>query len=257
MTVPKILKSNWSIRIIAFLVFLVVCQLISQFASVIEFAPPLGVAIRFYQLWADGTFPLTLSETLETMVTGYLLAAAIAIPVGLAMARSRYIEWAIDPYITLLYAVPGVVLFPFIIIWFGATITASYAFVTIAPFFTIMLNTLYGVKNVSRSLTETGRAFGYDRFALWRKIVIPASLPNIITGLRLAVGGAILSTLVAELFVTPNGLGYLLDLYSNQFDTKSGLAVVVLVMILGYSLTEVVKFFERKARVAIGAVGVR
>jgi NitT/TauT family transport system permease protein len=167
------------------------------------------------------------------------------------------VEYTVDPYITILYAIPGIVLFPFVIIWFGATLTASYIFVIIGPFFPILINTLSGVKNVNRSLLETGRAFGYKGLSLWRKIVLPGAVPYIITGLRLGVAGAILSALVSELFIAPVGLGSLLNEFANNFDTKSVLAITLMIMLLGYSLTEVVKYFEKRIRLAIGAIGIR
>jgi NitT/TauT family transport system permease protein len=257
MKISAALKSAWAIRIYALVGFLIFWQLLGTFSSRLDFAPPIPVLERFYALWANGTIPINTEITLQTMVVGFAIACSIAIPLGLLMARTKYLEYAVDPYITLLYAIPGIVLFPFIIIWFGATLFASYIFVVIGPFFPILINTTQGVKNVNRSLVETGRVFGYQGLTLWRKIVLPAAVPYIITGLRLGVAAAILSSLVSELFVAPIGLGSLLNLYANNFDTASVLAITLMIMLLGYSLTEVVKYFERRARLSIGAIGIR
>jgi ABC-type nitrate/sulfonate/bicarbonate transport system permease component len=250
-------RSVWAIRIYALIGFVLFWQLLGTIATKIEFAPPIPVIQRFIVLWENGTIPINTLITLQTMATGLAIASCIAIPLGLLMARTRYLEYAVDPYITLLYAIPGIVLFPFIIIWLGATFTASYVFVIIGPFFPVLINTLQGVKNVNRSLVETGRVFGFNGISLWRKIVLPGSVPYIITGLRLGVGAAILSALVSELFIAPIGLGNLLNVYANDFDTTSVLSTVLMIMVLGYSITEIVKYFERRARMAVGAIGIR
>lgn len=204
------------------------------------------VAISFWQNSLNGTLGNATLITLQTTFVGFVFAAALGIGFGLLFGRSRGAEYSADPYINLIYATPVVAIVPLIGIWFGANLFSSYIIVFITAFFPILINTMAGVKDVSRSLTETGRSFGFSGLGLWRKVVLPSSIPYVMTGLRLGIGGAIIGALLAELFLDLIGLGGLLVEAQAFFKTPLVISAVLIIMVIGIGLTEIVKYLEKK-----------
>lgn len=202
--------------------------------------------LRFYQLLVDGTLPFDTLITLQTILIAFGISIIISIPVGIAMGRIRTVEYGMDPYITLVYATPTVVLIPLFIIWFGNNLTSSYLLATLHAVPPLVINTLIGVRVVNNTLVETGRSFGLQGTRLWRTIILPASLPYIMAGLRIAIGAAVIGTMVAEIFMFSTGLGYLLVYSASQFDSAAIISGVLVVMALGILLTEAVKYAQRR-----------
>lgn len=256
MTPIELLRGRWVVRALSFLLFLGVWQLLGQSVNPILFAPPLRVITRFGQLWNDGELVTATGVTIETIAVSFVLSALIAIPVGLAMGRNRFLEYGVDPYVNLIYSTPTVAIIPLAIIWFGPNLSASFLIVLLHTVPPILINTMIGVKAISRTLTQTGRSFGVQGGRLWRKVVLPASLPYIMAGLRIGMGAAVIGTMVAEIFMFNTGLGYILVYYGAQFDTAAIISGVLVTMALGIVLTEAVKLIDKRylgwARFATG-----
>jgi ABC-type nitrate/sulfonate/bicarbonate transport system permease component len=256
LTTLEFLRGRWVVRALSFLLFLAVWQVLGQSVNPILFAPPLRVITRFIQLWSDGELVAATAITSETIVISFVLSALIAIPIGLAMGRNRFVEYGVDPYVNLVYSTPTVAIIPLAIIWFGPNLTASFLIVLLHTVPPILINTMIGVKAIGKTLTETGRSFGVQGGRLWRKVVLPASLPYIMAGLRIGMGAAVIGTMIAEIFMFNTGLGYVLVYYGAQFDTAAIISGVLITMALGIILTEAVKQIEKRylgwARFATG-----
>ncbi|MGI0079938.1 MAG: ABC transporter permease [Nitrososphaerales archaeon] len=237
---------------------MVLWQILGQSVNPIFFSPPLRVAARFQQLWIDGTLPSETYVTLYTVIIGFLISALVGIPLGLVLGRSKSSEYALDPYVNLIYATPIVAIIPLVAIWFGSSILSSYLIVFLTTMFPILINTLAGVKDVNKSLLETGRSFGFGGISLWRKVVLPGSVPYIMGGLRVGMGAAVIGALLAEIFLFYAGLGYTIVFGLSEFDTSGIISAVLLTMALGIGLTEGVKYIERRtsswSRGAVGLV---
>lgn len=246
MGTKDVVLNKWAVRAYTVIAFVVVWQILGQSVDPILFSPPTTVAKVFWAHTINGDLPDATLTTLETIFIGFFISAVIGIPFGLIMGRSRNTEYAIDPYVNLIYSTPVVAIVPLVAIWFGANYLSSYLIVFITSFFPIMINTMTGVKDVSKNLTETGQAFGFSGVQLWRKVVLPSSIPYIMAGLRLGIGAAIIGALLAELFLDIVGLGYILIYYEGLFNTPLVICGVVIVMALGIGLTELVKYLERK-----------
>jgi ABC-type nitrate/sulfonate/bicarbonate transport system permease component len=244
--INQILLNHWAIRAYTVIIFLAVWQYLGQSVNPILFSPPRTVAVSFWQNSLNGRLGYATLITLQTTFVGFLVAAALGIGFGLLLGRSRGAEYSVDPYINLIYATPVVAIVPLVGIWFGANYLSSYIIVFITAFFPILINTIAGVKDVSRSLTETGRSFGFTGLGLWKKVVLPSSVPYIMTGLRLGIGGAIIGALLAELFLDIIGLGGLLVEAQAFFQTPLVISGVLIIMALGIGLTEIVKYLEKK-----------
>jgi ABC-type nitrate/sulfonate/bicarbonate transport system permease component len=253
-----LLKSDWAIRIYALAIFLAGWQVIGQSVNPIIFATPAQVASTFSSLWSAGTIQADTLVTLETMFAGFLISCAVGIPLGLLMGRVRLAEYTFDPYVNFIYATPLVAIIPLALIWFGPSVSATYFIISLHTIPPILINTMAGVKDTERSILETGRAFGFKGGKLWQKVVIPASAPFIMAGLRIGVGAALIGTMVAEIFLYNAGLGYLLVEETAFFNSAAVVSGVLIIMVIGVALAESTKWLDRRfVGWARGASGVR
>jgi ABC-type nitrate/sulfonate/bicarbonate transport system permease component len=244
----EVLRNKWVVRGLAFVVFLASWQVIGDSVSPIFFAPPTAVAVRFGQLWFDPDYSLPAGTiiTLETVLVGYVASVVVGVPLGLAMGRIRLLQFAVDPYVNMLYATPTIVLIPLVSGWFGSSISSSYIIVFIAAVLSIIINTMSGVANVNQDLLETGQSFGLDGAKIWRKIVLPASVPFILAGLRIGIGHAVIGAILAELFLYSAGLGLIMENFAASFDVSAVISALVMTIVLGVGLTEILKLIERR-----------
>jgi NitT/TauT family transport system permease protein len=150
---------------------------------------------------------------------GYLAAAALAVPVGLAAGWYRRLRYAMDPFIWGLYATPRVAFLPLIILWIGIGLWSKVAVVFLGAFFPICINTMSGVDTVERVHLNIARTFRASEIQIFKSIVIPTTLPFILTGLRLGVGRALIGIVVAEIYAASAGIGYLIVMSGSMFRT--------------------------------------
>ena len=154
------------------------------------------------------------------------------------MGSNRRFEYAVDPFINALYSTPNVALIPLIILWLGLGLTPQDRYRVPDRVLSDRGFDLAGVKNVSGALVEIGRAFGLNGVQILRKIILPGSVPFIATGIRLAVGRAVVGMVVAEFFTAISGLGGMIIKYSNKFETDRMFVPIIVLAIFGVVLTE-------------------
>jgi ABC-type nitrate/sulfonate/bicarbonate transport system permease component len=232
-------------RILVFAVFLGGWQLLATGISNLVFATPSETARRFLQLSADGEMATATINTLQAVAVGFALSIVVAVPVGILMGMSRLVEYSLDPWVTLIYATPLIVLIPVIALLFGSNMISTYLVVFLAAVFPILINVMAGVKNVSLEMIETSHSFGLEGLGLWRTVILPSALPYTIAGLRIGVSHAVVGAILAEIFLYSVGLGGLIYDYTSLFDTGAMIAAVVVIMVIGIALTEAVKLFEK------------
>ncbi|MDE1852426.1 MAG: ABC transporter permease [Thaumarchaeota archaeon] len=246
MNATDVLKSKWVVRAYVLAIALAIWQVLGQSVNPIIFAPPLKVAATFSTLWSNGTLPSETLITVQTVFAGFLISCAVGIPVGLIMGRIRLVEYAVDPYVNFIYATPLVAIIPIALIWFGPTNTATYFIILLHTAPPILINTMAGVKSTERAMLETGRAFGFGGWRLWKKVVFPSSLPYIMAGLRIGIGAALIGTMVAEIFLYNTGLGFVLVNETALFNSAAVISAVLIIMILGIILAELAKWINRR-----------
>ena len=205
---------------------------------------PTAILAAVPAMIAKGELQRALLLTLQGLSIGFVLAIVFGILIGLLMGRYRLVDYLLDVQISALYSTPNVALIPLLILWFGLGMNSKIAIVFLAAFFPIIVNTYGGVRNVSRGLVEIAQAEGASEAQIFGKIILPASLPFIMTGIRLAVGRAVVGMVVAEMFTAMTGLGGAIMYYSNAFATDKLFVVIILLALLGVALTEGVKFLE-------------
>jgi len=212
----------------------------------ILFTYPTAVANAAVKLIASGELWKYLSQSLIVLFAGLGLAAIFGIALGLVMARFWILDLALDTYITALYSVPAVALVPVLVLWFGFEMTAKIAVVFLFTFFPIVINTYQGVKNVDERLIEVGRAFRCNERDLWIHIVLPAAVPFVVAGLRLAIGRGLIAMVLADLYTAITGIGYLISRYASTYRTDAMFVPVVTLGLLGITLTGLLRFIERR-----------
>lgn len=218
--------------------------------------PPLTVArtvidtltLNYQQRWLYGpNIYQHLASSLIRAVSGFVIAAVIAIPLGLVSGRSRAVREFVDPVIRSLYPIPGIAWIPLAILWFGLGNTTVVFVVVIAEFFPLYFNTEAGARNINPILIDAARCFGAKRLTLFRRVILPASIPYIITGMRIALGGSWRMIVAAEMLASESGIGSVLMESRFQFRANDLMMAMILISIVGYATERlIVGTLERK-----------
>ena len=207
-------------------------------------APPSLVLARLLRDMATGELPLALLHSLGALATGFALAAAVAISLGVLMGRSEIVAEAVDPILNAVYVIPPVAFVPFFIIWFGLFFWARVALVFIMCVFEMLVTVAAGVRDVSPQVVEAGRSFGARRLALIGKVLFPAALPFLFAAFRIGLVRGINAMITAELFFAAVNLGQLMKQSAKNFDTAGLLAVIVVLSGFGLVVQEGLKALE-------------
>jgi ABC-type nitrate/sulfonate/bicarbonate transport system permease component len=221
-------------------------QLYAEHVNPLFLASPTSIVRAAIELTESGELPRAVWESAQTLFWGYAIAAILGVALGVLMGWYRKIDWILDPYVSALYATPNVALIPLIILWFGLQLKSKIVIVLLAALFPIIINTYSGVRGISASLVETALAYGARERQLFTKIVLPAALPFIMVGLRLAIGRAIVGMVVGEMFTRLTGLGGLIATYSGAFATDRVFVGIIVLALGGVLLTETLKLVERR-----------
>lgn len=212
----------------------------------IFFSYPTAILEAVPAMVRSGELQSNLFASVQALAIGLALAVILGTLFGLLMGRYRFVDQLFDVQINALYATPNVALIPLIILWFGLGLTAKVTIIFLSGFFPIVINTHSGVRNISRGLVEVALAEAASQAQIFTKIVIPAALPFIATGIRLAMGRAVVAMVVAEMFTAVVGLGGAIVNYGNAFATDKLFVVIIVLALLGVSLTESVRWVERR-----------
>jgi NitT/TauT family transport system permease protein len=187
-----------------------------------------------------------ISASIIRVLSGFGLAAIIAIPIGLLSGWSWYIEKATSPIVEIIRPIPPLAWIPFAIYFFRDTLSSIFI-VFIGAFFPILLSTVAGVKSIDTLLIDAARTLGAKRVDLFRKLIVPASIPSIMTGLRIGLGVGWMCVVAAELVgVEGGGLGVYIILMSNVGRFENVFAGMILIGVLGFIMVSSMTYVERR-----------
>ncbi|HXS42558.1 MAG TPA: ABC transporter permease [Stellaceae bacterium] len=206
---------------------------------------PSQVVARLIEVFADGSIWPHIWATATTAFWGFVSACVIGIPIGVLMGRSEFVRDALEPFIVAQASVPTVALLPLFIIWLGIGEGARVVLVFASAVFGIVVSTEAGVKNVDERLIETARSFTGTEWEILWKIVMPASIPYIIAGMRLTVARVLIMVVVAELYGSTAGIGYLIFQAGAGYDTSMIFVGVVILAAAGIILNSLLRLLER------------
>src|SRR5437660_2099556 len=198
---------SWVIPLGARVVLLGAWELLGRDINPVFGSYPSAIAEAFWQLARTGKLWTALLDSLRPFLLGYGLAIVVGIPIGLVIGRFRTVEAAIGIYITAGYAMPLVALVPLLVLWLGWGFAVKVAIVVLMSGFPICINTWLGVTAVPKTLIEVGKSFVAPDTVILRRIVLPATLPYIMAGIRLAGGRAVVAVVIGEVFTTTLGSG--------------------------------------------------
>lgn len=210
------------------------------------FVGPWRVLQTTFSLFATGAIYPHLKTSGVEFLVGYGIAAFIGIFLGMAFGLSKLVREFLDPWLGGLYATPTVALAPLIIIWFGIELTPKIIIVLLTAVVDIVINTYTGVINVGQEFRMLGMAFCVPRRQIWFKILVPGSLPYIVTGLRLATSRAIVGVVVAEYFGSSEGLGWLLFKAMDTYNMPLMISCATLLAGTGVVLNQAILAVEKK-----------
>ena len=225
---------------------LIVWQIVGPFISPIFFTYPTKIAVAFYDLILSGELPYYLGQSLEVMLYGLSIAIIVGIPLGIGMARFRRLDWALDLPINALYATPLVAVVPLLVLWFGIYLKAKIIVVFLFAIFPVLINTYQGVRECDKNMLEVAHSFRSSEWRVWQDVLLPFAVPYIIAGIRLAIGRGLIGMIIAEFYTTISGLGFMITRYANVFEMDKVFVPVIVLMVLGVSLTTMLKWFGRR-----------
>jgi NitT/TauT family transport system permease protein len=202
-----------------------------------------GAGIREVQLprfWGDVAV-----SSFEFSV-GYIAAVLLGVPLGMVLGWYRRVGWLFEPVVNFFYAIPRVALLPLIVLWLGLTVWSKVAVVFLGAFMTILLSTFHGVRRVDPRLLAVAQTFGASQRHLLTSVVLPGSVPFVLSGLRLGIGRALIGVVVGELYAANAGLGFMITVASNNLQVNRVLFATFLLIVLGFASVEATRRLERR-----------
>ncbi len=231
------LGSTGSLAVLSLLAGVIVWELLGRILNLMYLPPASQVCVRLWRLIVTGEVLGDLGGSLSNLVLGYAIAAVAGVVIGVAMARVRWLEQALDPYVYAFLTAPTVVFVPIYFAIFGLSPWAIVALIVQYSVFIIIVNTVTAVQSVDVELVEMARVFGArTELVITRKVLLRAALPLISSGLRLGLGRAIKGMINGEILIAVVGLGGLSSSFGRAYDPEGVLAVLLLVIIVALVL---------------------
>ncbi|HLG70513.1 MAG TPA: ABC transporter permease [Chloroflexota bacterium] len=205
---------------------------------------PSRVVTAFIRLINDGELGHDIVVSGLEFVYGFGLAIIVGIPFGILMGWYRWFNAVLEPFVNFFYATPRVALLPLMIIWLGIGINSKIAIVYLGAIFAILINTITGMRALDASQIKMARSFGANDMQVFKTIALPGSVPFILGGIRLGLGHALVGIVVGELYAATAGVGYLIAVAGNTFQTDKVFVGIVIIAGAGMLLTAIFKRIE-------------
>jgi ABC-type nitrate/sulfonate/bicarbonate transport system permease component len=238
--------TKWTLRLTSVIAIAVAWELYGRAVNPVLLSSPSAIVGAAFEMVADGTLQEAMGQSLVVLGAGSLIGIAVGLAIGLAAGRNRIFATLIELPLNALYATPSVALIPVIVVWFGFGPTAKTVVVILFVLFPVLINTMRGVQEVDRELVEVARSFCSGERRMWFDLILPSALPYVVTGLRLAIGRALIGVIVAEFFTAFSGLGHLIVTNANSFQTDRTFVPILVIAALGVLLTGLLELVERR-----------
>jgi ABC-type nitrate/sulfonate/bicarbonate transport system permease component len=226
-------------------------EIVGRTANPALYVPPSAAIPALGRLLTLDSYPDLLQHlllTLREIVVAYALAIAAGLAAGFALGANRLVGRAYGPILAALYAVPAVVWYPSLMLFFGLDAASKIAFGFLLGFFPITLAVLAGIRQVNPQLLVVARAFGADGVTAFRKVTLPAMLFTLVGGLRTGLALAVIGVIVGEVLGSKSGMGSLINHAYGLFRTPDYIALVVLTLVLIVGSDAIAGLLERRAQ---------
>ena len=208
--------------------------------------PPLSrIGRTFAELLWSGQIPLQILASLKRAAAGYLLAAAVFIPLGIFMGLFDRVQRALEVVVEMLRPIPPPVIIPVAMLFFGLEDEMKIFVIFFSCAWPILLNTVDGVRNIDRILLNTARTFGLRRRKIIWQVILPASSPQIITGLRVSLPITLILVVISEMVGSTDGIGYFILDSQRRFRVAQMYAGMLALAVVGYALNQLFNLLHR------------
>jgi len=234
---------------ISVVLFLTVWELVGNTLQLINpmfMSAPSLVGKAAYQLFASGEIWNDLYISGIEFFWGYFLSIIFAVPFGIAIGWYKRFAYVCDPFVNAMNATPRVALLPLVIIWLGIGVLSKVGIIFLGAVFPLLINTRDGVKTTPANLLTAARSFGASEWQIFKSVVLPSTVPFILTGLRLAVGRALIGVMVGELYAATAGIGFMITVAGATFQTDKVFVGVLIFAICGMIMTDIIDRYERR-----------
>ena len=245
-SLPRLSAHRWFMPALSVVALLAAWQIVSLGVSAVILPAPGAVALAVVNLTASGALPNALLQTIIPFLEGLALSIAVGIAVGWATGLYLNLGRFVDPYIFIFWSTPTIALLPLIFVWFGIGNAAQVAFVFLSAVFPMIINTQAGVRQVEKTLVEVVESLGANRREVLRMVVIPFTYPYIFSGLRIALGRAVVGIIVAEILIAATGIGYMLQYYGEALQLANYFAPLIATALLAIALNQGINRLERR-----------
>jgi ABC-type nitrate/sulfonate/bicarbonate transport system permease component len=236
-------------RLISPILILVVWELIARAGWVNPFLVPAPstVLMTLGKLTWNLELFVSLYDSLRRIIAGFAIAVVIGVIVGILMARIQAVETALDPLVELIRPVSPLAIFPLAILWFGIGESSKIFLIALACAFPVILNTYAGVRTIDVNFIRASRSLGASQWEILRRVILPACMPHVFTGLRLAWGIALIVIIAAEMIGGSSGIGYMILDAQQTFRVDRVFAGIVAIGVLGFLTDQGFRYLRRVA----------
>src|SRR6476620_10720926 len=238
-----------TIAVFIFLTIWELCGNTFQLINPMFMSAPSLIVKAGWKMFASGEIWNDLYVSGIEFVWGYLLSIVVAIPFGIAIGWYKKFAYVCDPFVNAMNATPRVALLPLVIIWLGIGILSKVGIIFLGAVFPILINSRDGVKTTPLNLLNAARSFGASEWMIFKAVVLPSTIPFILSGLRQGLGRAIVGVMVGELYAATAGIGFMITVAGATFQTDKvfvGVGIFALSGMIGMELlTKVERRFDK------------
>ena len=236
----------WLYRALFLLIFLSMWQAASgPLLDPFWFSSPAAVGATLVKWTRTGVLQYHLFVTFKETITGFVIGATCGVLFAFGVGSSDILRRTIDPFVTAIYGVPKVALAPLFIMWFGIGLAPKIVLAGVSVFFLVFFSTLSGIAQVDQRMVQALRTMGADRLTVQRRVVFPAALPWVFTGLKLGLPYGFVGAVAAEMMASNAGIGFLTQNAAGQLDTAGVFSALFALMIVTVALNEGLGAHER------------
>jgi ABC-type nitrate/sulfonate/bicarbonate transport system permease component len=245
-------RRAWRLRVVAIVGFLALWSLVSGVVVVLHLFNPIFlpgpwlVIGKVLELGVKGQLWAHVAATLQRVAVGFVTGATFALVLGIMAGHVRVVRNLVEPIVELLRPIPPLAVLPLFIVWIGIGEASKVGFITYATFFPMFLTTVHGVRQIDPLLLRAAQSLGATSLQLFHRVILPAALPEILTGLRLGVALSFFVIVISEFIGAEHGLGYLINDGRNFFLVPQMLGAAIVLGLLGYAGNALVRRLERR-----------
>ncbi len=246
--VQTLARKRLTVSVVSLLTVFLAYTLVSNSGRVnaVLFPPPQAVASSAVTLWTEENLPIDILTSLWRVLAGYTAGVTLAILLGTLMGWFWFVDGVFDPLVELIRPIPPLAYIPLMILWFGIDETPKLLVITVGCFLTCIINVVTGVKNVPLVYIEAARTMGANNRQLFFGVAMPAAVPYILTGVRVALGTAWAILVASELIAAQRGLGFMMTNARRFFRTDSIMVGIICIGLMAFTMDRILRYVNRR-----------